>query len=260
MGHGGAGSAGSEGSPPMNPITCVLVDDERLARENLRVLLREHPRVTVAAEADGVAAALSVIAAHRPDLVFLDIQMPGGSGFDVLERLHDPPAVIFITAYDRYAIRAFEVNALDYLLKPVDPGRLETALGRVLTSAPILPVPGPEWAMKDSVFLKMSHRQCFVPLTSIAAVCAEGNYTMVHTTTGEKLLVRRTMKSWETALPSGFHRIHRNTIVSLGHVQSVERRRGGLHIVVLGCPHPFLVSRNTTSELLRNMELLASAK
>jgi two-component system LytT family response regulator len=232
----------------------VLVDDERLARDNLRALLREQRHLAVVAEADGLEAALAVIAAHRPDLVFLDIQMPGGSGFDLLQRLHDPLAVIFVTAYDRYAIRAFEVNALDYLLKPVDPARLETALARVLAPAPLPAAPAPAWTMADSVFLDTGRKRCFVPLSAVCAVCAERDYTRVHTAAGEALLVRRTLKSWQTALPPGFLRIHRNSIISLDHLHSVERRNGGLVAVVRGCPDALPVSRRMAPKLQRRLE------
>jgi len=112
---------------PGQELSVLIVDDERLAREKLRGLLKRHWNVRIAGEAKNSAEAEEMIREVRPDLVFLDIQMPGGSGFDLLERLEDPPFIVFVTAYDQFAIRAFEVNALDYLLKPVDPERLEGA-------------------------------------------------------------------------------------------------------------------------------------
>jgi len=105
----------------METRKAILVDDERLARSSLRALLEEHPQVQIVGEAANARQAKEAIEAQHPDVVFLDIQMPGGSGFDLLEQLDAPPAVIFVTAFDQYAIRAFEVNAVDYLLKPVDP-------------------------------------------------------------------------------------------------------------------------------------------
>ena len=241
----------------MDRITCVLIDDERLARENLRVLLHPHPSVVVVGEADGVDAGRELIRARRPQLVFLDIQMPGGSGFDLLKRLRDPPAIIFVTAYDRYAIRAFEVNALDYLLKPVSPDRLKTALDRALSVQPRSPAPIRSLGMDDSVFLNTGRKQCFVPLNVVCAVRSEGNYTVVYTTCGEKFMVRRTLKSWASVLPGVFHRTHRNTIISLHRIQSVERRKKrGFRAVVQGCPDSFPVSRQRAPELIQNMKIL----
>ena len=241
----------------MDRITCVLIDDERLARENLRVLLHPHPSVVVVGEADCAEAGRELIRARRPQLVFLDIQMPGGSGFDLLKRLEDPPAIIFVTAYDRYAIRAFEVNALDYLLKPVSLDRLKTALDRALSAQPRSPAPIRSLGMDDSVFLSTGRKQCFVPLNVVCAVRAEGNYTVVHTTRGERFMVRRTLKSWESALPRVFHRTHRNTIISLHHIQSVEqRKKRELRVLVQGCPDPFPVSRQKASEFMQNLKIM----
>ncbi|MCK8600499.1 LytR/AlgR family response regulator transcription factor [Desulfoferrobacter suflitae] len=187
----------------MHPVSCVLVDDERLAREKLRALLRAYQHIVVVGEADSAERALQVIQSIRPRLVFLEIQMPSGSGFDLLDQLEDPPAVIFVTAYDQYAIRAFEVNAVDYLLKPIHPERLETALKRVLP-APPPPASPRELTMHDRVFIDTGHRRIFVPLVSICAVCADGDYTKLYASDGDTLMVRRSLKSWYDVLPDDF--------------------------------------------------------
>lgn len=122
------------------------------------------------------------------------VAAPGGSGFDLLEQLDDPPAVIFVTAYDQYAIRAFEVNAVDYLLKPIHPERLETALKRVLPAAAQLPASPRELTMQDRVFIDTGHRRIFAPLVSICAVCAEGDYTKLYASDGDTFMVRRSLK------------------------------------------------------------------
>src|SRR5262245_1043785 len=112
-------------------IKAMIVDDERLARNRLRSMLAEHPHIQIAAEADGVASALTAIRAIQPDVVFLDVQMPGATGFELVNQLEQPVKIIFVTAFDEYAIRAFEVNALDYLLKPVSPERLAVAIDKL---------------------------------------------------------------------------------------------------------------------------------
>jgi two-component system, LytTR family, response regulator len=112
----------------------ILVDDERLARKELTGLLAAYPEIEIAAECANVDEAREAIKKHHPDLIFLDIQMPGKTGFDLFEELNELPEVIFVTAYDDYAIKAFEVNALDYLLKPVDPQRLDETMKKILHS------------------------------------------------------------------------------------------------------------------------------
>jgi len=112
-------------------MKAIIIDDERLARAELRRILAAHPEIEIAGEASNGDQALALVAQTSPDLLFLDVQMPGLTGFDVLERLEDIPQVIFTTAYDQYAIKAFEVNALDYLLKPIAPARLASALAKV---------------------------------------------------------------------------------------------------------------------------------
>ncbi len=241
----------------MHPVSCVLVDDERLAREKLRALLRAYQYIVVVGEADSAASALRVIESIRPQLVFLDIQMPGGSGFDLLEQLDDPPAVIFVTAYDQHAIRAFEVNAVDYLLKPIHPERLETALKRVLPAASPLPASPRELTMQDRVFIDTGHRRIFVPLVSICAVCAEGDYTELYASDGDIFMVRRSLKGWYDVLPDDFFRIHRHAIINLRHVKSLERsQEGRLFAELYGCPHGFPVSRRRAPELRRRLDKL----
>src|SRR5262245_41158698 len=119
-----------------NTLRAVIIDDERLARNEMRSLLAEHPQVEVVAEAADVASGVAMLNAHHPDVLFLDIKLGRESGFDLLERLGSTPKVVFITAYDQYALRAFEINALDYLLKPVNPVRLKKTIRRLTGNAP----------------------------------------------------------------------------------------------------------------------------
>src|ERR1044072_9233129 len=124
----------------MDRFTAILVDDERLARKELRTMLAEHEIIDVIGDAETVAQAAALVQPRNPDVLFLDIQLPGETGFDLLEKITPPCKIIFVTAFDSYAIRAFEVNALDYLLKPINPARLAQAIERLTTHEP---TPGP---------------------------------------------------------------------------------------------------------------------
>jgi two-component system, LytTR family, response regulator len=153
----------------------LVVDDERLARQELRRLLSEHADVTIAGEASTIEEAAMMLGQQDFDLLFLDIQMPGGSGFDLLERLERVPQVIFTTAFDQYAIRAFEVNALDYLLKPIAPERLAAALERVRRTPASAPRP-----LLERVFVRDGPRSWIVRVADIRLLEAEGNYARVY--------------------------------------------------------------------------------
>src|SRR6516162_2263892 len=153
-------------------MKAILVDDERLARSELRRMLAPHAEIEIAGEARNGAEAESMVRELSPDLIFLDIQMPGMTGFELLERLEDVPQVIFTTAYDEYALKAFEVNALDYLMKPIAPGRLAAALAKVR--------PRPAPARLEQVFVRDGERCWIVRLPDIFLLESVGNYTRVH--------------------------------------------------------------------------------
>ncbi|MFT5596155.1 MAG: two-component system LytT family response regulator, partial [Flammeovirgaceae bacterium] len=160
----------------------LLIDDERLARKELSSLLEKHDNLEIIGEAQNADEAKELIEQLNPDLIFLDIQMPGKTGFELLEELESTPEVIFVTAYDDYAIRAFEVNALDYLLKPVDEGRLEHTLLRVQerlekTEEDIIESENDSpLTMEDQIFLKDGDKCWFVTLRDIRMFESEGNY------------------------------------------------------------------------------------
>src|SRR3954471_23839171 len=163
----------------------LLVDDERLAREELKRLLQAHPEVEIIGEAANGKQALTAVAEHRPDAVFLDIQMPGLNGLDVAAALEPPlPWIVFVTAYDKYAIQAFEMNAVDYIVKPADPARLATSLQRLRdrASAPRSePINSKQrLAETDRVFVRDGEKCWFVPINDFKLLESEGNYTKVH--------------------------------------------------------------------------------
>ena len=208
-------------------MKALIIDDERLARLELRRLLAAHPEVEIVGEARGGEEALALIAKLGPDAIFLDIQMPGMSGFDLLERLEDLPQVIFTTAYDEYALKAFEVNVLDYLLKPVAPARLAAALARVR--------PRTEPARLEQVFVRDGDRCWIVRLPDIFLLESEGNYTRVHFAS-ERPLIRRSLNALEEQLdPAMFFRAGRKEIVNLKWIQKVDICvAGGLAVTLRG--------------------------
>lgn len=211
----------------------LLIDDERLAREELRRLLKAHPDVHIVGEAANVMQARHAIDQHLPELIFLDIQMPGGSGFDLLAELDDPPAVIFTTAFDQYALRAFEVSALDYLLKPIAPRRLAQALEK--TSARVAQATPGGPGSDNKVFIKDGERCWFVALEQIVLFESEGNYTRVYFDAHQPLLLRSLNQIEAKLDPSAFMRVSRRQIVNLRYVTAVAPApAGGLTLTLTG--------------------------
>lgn len=209
-------------TPPRNAL---LIDDEPLARMELRRLLQVHPHINIVGEADTINSARERLGQSDFDLIFLDIQLRGGTGFELLEFVPTHAQVVFVTAFDRYAVRAFEVNALDYLLKPVSAERLAETLHRSAT-APGRPSDESTQTLgiDDRVFVKTGTTTRFVPVNQIVAVSSCENYTQLQLRDGQKLMALRTLKSWESALPESlFVRIHRQTLVNLQHVQTINR-------------------------------------
>ncbi len=217
-------------------IRALIVDDEPLARERIRTLLRKEPDIEVIAECGDGSRAVTAIEKHRPDLVFLDVQMPEADGFDVLEAIgaEQMPAVIFVTAYDKYALRAFEVNALDYLLKPFDRARFRESLERArqqLRRARDGEVSERLLALLGSIRARQQHRErlvvreggriFFLRAEEIDWIEAAGNYLRLHAAR-QSHLIRETMAGIEAQLdPAKFTRIHRSTIVNLDRVREL---------------------------------------
>jgi two-component system LytT family response regulator len=224
--------------------TAVIVDDERLARRELSLLLAAHPELQIVGEADSVESAAEVINREEPDVVFLDIQLVGETGFDVIELLDADPDIVFVTAFEQHAIRAFEVNALDYLLKPVTPERLAAAIEKV--SAPGRPVAAQEpLEYGDRLFLRLDDRMAFLRVEDIKYVSAAADYSYVHMAEGKKRLVHKPLKEWEARLPANyFLRIHRSTIVNMEHVERLEPWSNYSYLVYLqGIGKPLTMSR-----------------
>lgn len=239
------------------PLRALLVDDERLARVELREMLSSSPHVKVVGEADSVTSALARIEELQPELLFLDVQMPGEGGFELLARLPERPfQVIFVTAHDTHALRAFEVNALDYLLKPVHPDRLARAVEKLVAREQGRPAPTqgptrPKLTEADVLFLENGAKSRFVRVEHLVCLRGAGDYVELVTADGQCTLSPRPLKEWELRLPERtFARIHRSALVNLTFVERVDRGlSGGGDVYLRGLEAPLPLSRSHASAL-----------
>ena len=228
-------------------MRAVIVDDERLARAELARLLAAHSEIEIAGEARNGGEALELIPRLAPDLLFLDIHMPGMTGFELLERLDEVPQVIFTTAYDQYAIQAFDVNALDYLLKPIAPNRLAAALAKVR--------PRPERSRLEQVFVREGDRCWIVRLPDIFLLESEGNYTRLYFR-GERPLIRRSLNALEEQLdPNVFFRAGRKEIINLNWIDRVDIAVGGGLTVTMRGGRTVEMSRRQSTRLREILSL-----
>ena len=208
-------------------MKALIVDDEPPARRELRRMLAGFPWIEIVGEAGNVDEAARKVEELFPGLLFLDIQMPGGSGFDLLTGLDYLPQVVFTTAHDEHAVRAFEVNALDYVLKPIDPERLAAAVARVRV-APAAPEAG---AVLEQIFVKDGPRCWFVPLSEVRLLTSEGNYVRLSWGNRRPLLGRALVGLEQRLDPKRFFRANRRQILNLDFIEGVESGLGGrLHV------------------------------
>lgn len=242
-------------------MRAIIIDDERLARTELRKLLQEYPEIEVVDEAANVDEGISKIESQNPDLIFLDIQMPGKTGFDLLSELDRAPHVIFTTAYDEYALKAFEVNALDYLLKPIEPKRLADAVHKlgaaengVEPSTPPIG-PAPLLTEHDQVFVKDGERCWFVKLNEIRLFESVGNYAKVFFGNNKPLILKSLNALEERLDPKVFFRANRKHIVNLRLIDKIEPYfNGGLLLEMKG-GEKIEVSRRQTVKFKEMMSL-----
>jgi two-component system LytT family response regulator len=238
-------------------IRAVVADDEVLARQKLRQLLRDDRDIEIVGESATALETIELVRAASPELLFLDIHMPGMDGFDVVGALANQkdapvPRVIFTTAYDQYAVRAFEVNAVDYLLKPFTPERLRSAVQRVREQSVARqpePVSGNGNTTSVNIYtnriiFKSRGRILFLPVSDIRWIGAEGNYVRL-CTASETHLLRETMAHLEERLdPRGFLRVHRSFIVNLKYVKEVRRETNGDSVVIMDSGHKVALGRS----------------
>lgn len=239
-------------------LKTIIVDDERLARKELQNLLAAHPEIEVIEEAVNADDAAEKINKLKPDLVFLDIQMPGKTGFDLLETLDNPPKIIFTTAYDEYAIRAFEFNALDYLLKPIESDRLKEAIQRAADDT--LPEEMEDdstdtLSENDQVFVKDGEKCWFVTLSKVRLFESEGNYVRVYFE-NNKPLILKSLNNLEKRLDSKvFFRANRKHIINLKWVEKTEAWFNGGLMVLLKGGGKIEISRRQAVKLKDRMSL-----
>lgn len=229
----------------------VVIDDEKLAREDLKALLTEFPEINIIGEADNVTDAKKQIEEKKPDLIFLDIQLTDSSGFDLVNQLETKAKIIFVTAYDEYAIRAFEVNAKDYLLKPVFKERLILAIEHLNQDNPEQEEEFKKYNIDDNIFLMVNNTYQFIRISTIVKVISAGNYTEIYTTNNQKGLVVKTMNEWERRLPDkNFARIHRNAIINFDYIEKVEEWFNNSYQVYMKMVEkPLIISRRYAVKL-----------
>ena len=244
-------------------MKAIIIDDERLARSELRKLLQHIPEIEVVDEAANSDEGISKIENHNPDIIFLDIQMPGKSGFDLLSELDRAPQVVFTTAYDEYALKAFEVNALDYLLKPVEPRRLADTMEKLTKGrqSAIPTRPGVEYEKQsllkedDQVFVKDGERCWFVKLSEVRLFESVGNYAKVFFGPNKPLILKSLNSLEERLDDKVFFRSNRKHIVNLRMIDKIEPYFNGGLLLELKGGEKIEVSRRQTVKFKEMMSL-----
>jgi len=239
--------------------TAVLIDDEAPARADLRTKLSEHPDVVIGGEAATVRSARELLRTAMYTLVFLDVQLIGGDAFDLVADVRTQARIIFVTGYNDYALRAFEVNALDYLLKPIVPARLAEALQRLPVSAAESETGAAlssALRIDDRIYLRAGQTARFAAVSDISVITASDNYSEVTLSDGGRLFVRKSLKDWENTLPAApFMRVHRTGIVNLTRVVRWERDRDEhTYLYLEGLVRPVAASRERWAELRTRLE------
>ncbi len=237
----------------------IIIDDEQLARQRIKRLLAQYDEVDVVAEAENGAEGLELIQLHQPDLIFLDIEMPILNGFEMLAKLSNPPKVVFTTAYDQYAIKAFEEGSIDYLLKPIETERLDKTIKKLkqtALSAPQLPI---EELIRQiqgkktikTLTVKLGDKILLIKLEDIVHVQAEDKYVFLHTSDGKKHLTDYTLAVLEEKLPEEF-KIHRSEMINTDYIKEIRKGFNGALIFVLNTANETRVtSSRSNSEALR---------
>ncbi len=235
-------------------LRVILVDDESLARQVMRELLNAEPAVQIEGEAASIAAARDLITKTKPDAVFLDVKMPGKSGFELLQSLVHQPKVVFVTAYSQYAVQAFDVDAVDYLLKPVRPERLASAVQRLRVACDGTPerdtTPTP-YLSDDRISLRTPGRTLMASLSEICALEADGDFTRVYVAGEQALMICQTLRNYEQSLPSPpFLRLDRSLMLNVKRIVKIEHlSRDETRIFLAGATRSFSVGRKAWTTL-----------
>lgn len=237
----------------MKLLNTILIDDSSAIRSELKLLLSEFTNILVVGEASNIEDSIKLVEDKKPDLIFLDIQLKNESGFDLLEKTNVSSKIIFVTAHNQYAVKAFEVNALDYLLKPIQPKRLKKAIAKLTDPDQDVSaqVEMSKLNYKDVVYLMINHSPKFFKVADLKIIIAEGKYSFLLHGKNKKDLVSKTLLEWESILPENyFIRIHRSTIVNFQFVESVKKCSNNTHeVFVEGFQDPFIMSRRHAAKL-----------
>lgn len=242
----------------MSNFTALIVDDESLARFTLRKKLEEYPQIEVLGEAGSVQEGIEQINHLKPELLFLDIQLGDGTGFDLLNQVEFTGDVIFVTAYDEYAIRAFDINALDYLMKPVSDRRLKDALDRLFdedAEPKVSDIVKVDYNDRLMVTLRKSIN--FVKMSEIAAISASREYSYIYTNTGKEYLTSYNITEWENRLPDQhFCRIHRSTIINFDYISKITPNiTGTAEVIMQNSNKSYIISRSYFKKIKHRYKL-----
>jgi two-component system LytT family response regulator len=208
--------------------SAIIIDDERLARLTLKKDLEKFPEITILGEASGIASAKPLIEQTKPNLIFLDVQLTDGTGFDLLNQIEYSGKVIFVTAFDKYAFRAFEVNAIDYLLKPISLKRLKSAIDKLSGDSDQVQSTLIKLNYDDRLMVMHRNIVNFIKINSISAICASREYSYIRTIEGKEYLTSNNISQWENRLPDqNFCRIHRSTIINFDYIVKISHNISG---------------------------------
>ena len=227
-----------------NHIKALIIDDSRLARKELKHLLGAYPHIHVAGEAESGPAALSWLAENQVDVLFLDIQMPGMDGFELLQQMDHIPQVVFVTAFDQYAIKAFEHNALDYLQKPIEPTDLQRAIERIKPTEQVIEN-NKKLSLGDQVFVKDGEQCWFIDVAKIRLLEVDGNYSTLYFDDHQPMLPKTLNHLADRLDPAMFFRANRNQLINLRHIKNVEPWVQGIRIELSGGEKVELSRRQT---------------
>ena len=227
-------------------MAALIIDDERLARNALKKKLEAFPEIEIVGEASNVINAVAAIEEHNPDLLFLDIQLYNETGFDILDKIKYDGKIIFVTAHDEFAIRAFEINAVDYILKPISHERLKNAIDRLNSADKKREYKTDKFNYEDRILIMCGERMKFIKLENLSHITASGDFSGINTSDGNEYLSSKSMNEWEERLPEKyFLRIHRSTIINIEFIEKAEKWFNYSSLIKLkGVQDSFKVSRS----------------
>lgn len=230
----------------MKRLASLIIDDERLARVSLRKKLAAFQQIEIVGEASSIASAIKGINEFKPDLLFLDIQLSDGSGFDLLEKIEFSGKVVFVTAYDEYALRAFEVNAVDYLLKPASNARLKSLISKITSSENNEGLHlYQKFLYTDRIMVEQKGYLHFLLIKDIMMIASAKDYSVITTIDHRTFMVLSSMNEWEQKLPNDhFYRAHRSSIINLNYIEKTVRVGSTAEIYLKDYPEPIKISRN----------------